>query len=78
MPALNHEHIFRLPLDPGNGLDLDAITPGLKRAAENLAVDARYTDEVAALGEIYLEDRDTLVHGDYFPGSCCARRQGFG
>ena len=69
MRALNHEHMFRFPLNADNGLDLDAITPGLKDAARELIDDAMYRDAVAALGQRYLSDRSTLVHGDFFPGS---------
>ena len=69
MRVLNHEHIFRFPLDAGNGLDLNAITAGLDAAARELSGDPAYCREVAALGERYLSDGATLVHGDYFPGS---------
>ena len=69
MRALNHEHIFRLPLARDNGLDLDAYSPGLTDAAEGLKDDARYAAAVAALGRRYLDDGPVLVHGDYFPGS---------
>jgi 5-methylthioribose kinase len=31
MRALNHEHIFRFPLQRSNGLDLDRITPGCRQ-----------------------------------------------
>jgi 5-methylthioribose kinase len=67
MRALNHEHIFRLPL--ANGLDLDRITPGLEAAARELKADAGYVARVRELGELYLEDGASLVHGDFFPGS---------
>lgn len=69
MRALNHEHIFRLPLARENGLDLDQITEGLAQAAEDLKADEAYTARVHALGSRYLEDGAWLVHGDYFPGS---------
>jgi 5-methylthioribose kinase len=69
MRTLNHEHIFHFPLVAANGLDLDGITPGLRREASELAADHVYCDAVAALGDRYLGDGDTLVHGDYFPGS---------
>jgi 5-methylthioribose kinase len=69
MRVLNHEHIFRLPLAVNNGLDLNRITPGLQNAADNLLADADYRDAVTALGARYLADGQTLVHGDYFPGS---------
>ncbi len=71
MRALNHTHIFDLPLRPDNGLDLDGYTPGLAAAAAPLRDDAAYVATVRALGERYLhgDDGKTLVHGDFFPGS---------
>lgn len=69
MRSLNHEHIFVIPLDPGNGLDLAPLEAGLPQAAERLAADPAYREAVAALGERYLGDGPCLVHGDYFPGS---------
>lgn len=72
MRALNHEHIFALPLRAENGLDLDAYTgtPGLAAAACSLKGDAAYVRAVTALGERYRQDPgDSLLHGDFFPGS---------
>ncbi len=69
MRALNHEHIFELPLRETNGLALDAITPGLQALADTLKRDRSYVSLVRALGERYLADGESLVHGDYFPGS---------
>jgi 5-methylthioribose kinase len=72
MRALNHEHMFALPLREANGLDLDAytLTPGLDAAAAPLKADTTYGQAVAALGERYLhEEGDSLLHGDFFPGS---------
>jgi 5-methylthioribose kinase len=69
MRALNHEHMFRFPLQPSNGLDLDAITPGLGAAASALKRDSAFAQRVAELGEGYLADGSQLVHGDFFPGS---------
>ncbi len=69
MRELNHEHIFALPLRDGNDLDLDGITPGLSSEAEQLKNDAAYVRHVEELGDCYLADGPTLVHGDYFPGS---------
>ena len=69
MRALNHEHIFRLPLAPDNGLDLDAFTPGLAGTAEPLKNDKDYVSRVTELGVDYLADGDSLLHGDFFPGS---------
>jgi 5-methylthioribose kinase len=69
MRALNHEHIFDFPLRAANGLQLDAITPGLDDAARALKADSAYCERVLALGRRYLADGATLVHGDFFPGS---------
>jgi len=69
MRRLNHEHIFRLPLVADNGIDLDAITPGLATVSKELTTDRAYVDRVTELGALYLEDGDRLLHGDFFPGS---------
>jgi 5-methylthioribose kinase len=69
MRALNHEHMFRLPLEQANGIALDAITPGLQAAADALKGDRIYVDRVRAIGDRYLADGAALVHGDFFPGS---------
>ena len=69
MRLLNHEHIFHLPLERDNGLDLNAITPGLRAVADELINDLAYVAKVRDLGKFYLADGPTLLHGDYFPGS---------
>ena len=72
MRALNHEHIFALPLRRENGLDLDAYTgtAGLAAAAASLKEDADYVAATAALGERYRHGSgSSLLHGDFFPGS---------
>jgi 5-methylthioribose kinase len=69
MRALNHQHIFRFPLQHSNGLDLERITPGLETAAATLKRDAAFVAQVAELGDIYLADGSQLTHGDFFPGS---------
>lgn len=76
MRALNHEHIFRLPLAEENGLDLDAVSEGLGAAADELKRDRIYCSRVSALGREYLADGCSLVHGDYFPGSWVRTRAG--
>lgn len=71
MRELNHQHIFDLPLRPADLLDLDAITPGLRRAAQQLKDDTQYVETVTKLGKLYLADdpAGVLLHGDFFPGS---------
>jgi len=69
MRALNHAHIFDIPLQADNGLDLDAIIPGLAALAVLLKADGAYVSAVHALGQEYLQDGPTLLHGDFYPGS---------
>jgi len=74
MRTLNHEHIFDIPFRTDNGLDLDALTPGLAELARAVARDREVVGRVRALGEIYLgdaahESRAVLLHGDFYPGS---------
>ena len=69
MRALNCQHIFFLPFQPGNGLDLDAITPGLGAVAARLQQDRALVGRAQQLAAVYLADGDCLLHGDYFPGS---------
>jgi 5-methylthioribose kinase len=74
MRTLNHAHIFDIPLRAHNGIDLDAITPGLSALANDFHHDAQLLERVAALGAIYLGDAShastpALLHGDYYPGS---------
>lgn len=69
MRKLNHEHLFHFPLLADNGLDLDAITPGLKEASHHLITNEAYVDAITLLGELYLSDGPTLLHGDFYPGS---------
>jgi len=73
MRRLNHEHIFCYPMESANGMDLDAIEPGLAAAAKRLREDAVYRKALSQTGERYLSDGDHLVHGDYFPGSWMCR-----
>lgn len=76
MRTLNHFHIFDFPLQLANGVELDAITPGLNEVARNLKLDGDFVNTVKDLGELYLRDGGTLLHGDYFPGSWLQTAQG--
>jgi len=70
MRALNHAHIFAIPLQREIPLNLDAIQPGLQSAANQLKDSTEFCSEVARLGrEFYLADGRCLIHGDFFPGS---------
>ncbi|MDA0810978.1 MAG: phosphotransferase [Verrucomicrobia bacterium] len=83
MRDLNHAHIFDIPFLADNGLDLDAIVPGLAQVAAQVREDQVLVERIHALGEAaYLVDSgqfpDTacLVHGDFFPGSFLRTRDG--
>jgi len=69
MRALNHQHIFTIPLARDNGLTLDCYEPGLHVAAASLRMDRDYVARVCETGAHYLTDGPCLVHGDFFPGS---------
>jgi 5-methylthioribose kinase len=69
MRALNHQHVYVIPLDPENGLELDVNEPGLADAARRLQANADFRAAARSTGERYLADGRHLVHGDYFPGS---------
>lgn len=77
MRALNHEHIFDLPLRTNSGLDADAYTPGLAAVGEKLKEDWDYRRIAADLGERYLHGSGgCLLHGDFFPGSFLRTAEG--
>ncbi|WKB82846.1 phosphotransferase [Cellulophaga lytica] len=76
MRALNHEHIFNYPYVLNNGINLDDILPGLQKEAERFKTDEPLKKAVKELGDLYLQDGNTLLHGDYFPGSWLATVQG--
>lgn len=69
MKALNHFHIFAFPFEEGNGLDLERFTPGLEAIAQTVKRNRALRRRTAELGELYLAEGGSLLHGDYFPGS---------
>ena len=69
LKTLNAEHIFNYPYLEGNGFDLDAVQPGLQSLATNFKRDEVLKNRIRKLGEKYLNPGDTLLHGDYYPGS---------
>ena len=69
MRKLNHEHIFRYPYAEDNGLDLDTIVPGLQAVSQSYKRNDALTQRITELGKLYLQPGDTLVHGDFYPGS---------
>ncbi|MEM1445641.1 MAG: phosphotransferase [Planctomycetota bacterium] len=74
MRALNFEHLFEVPVQENNGLDLDSIEPGLATAAATLREDKDYREQLRVTGEAYRAsyagaEHVCLLHGDFFPGS---------
>lgn len=69
MRALNHAHIYMLPLSGQLDLPLDDHEAGLADAAARLRRDDTYVDSMRRTGERYLMDGPCLLHGDCFPGS---------
>ena len=71
MRALNHEHIFVIPLLTDNGVEISEV---LAEYAPTLCRDKLLTSRAHGLGEIYLgqaphASADCLLHGDFYPGS---------
>ena len=69
MRKLNHEHIFNFPFLKENGFNLDDIQVGLQEASMPYKRDDALKSSIIQLGEIYLAQGTTLLHGDYYPGS---------
>ena len=66
---LNHQHIFVLPYALDNGFPLDNVQKGLEELALPYKGDALLKKKIARLGDQYLLEGNTLLHGDYYPGS---------
>ena len=76
LKALNAEHIFTYPYLEENGLDLDTVQPGLRAVATTYKKDEVLKKRIQELGEVYLGEGGTLLHGDYYPGSWLRTSQG--
>lgn len=66
---LNHEHLFLYPYLLDNGFDLDTVQEGLQEIAMIYKTDEILKKQINKLGDLYLSAGDTLLHGDYYPGS---------
>jgi 5-methylthioribose kinase len=76
MRALNHTHMYRVPLEEPDVARLESLESGLGIAALKLAADDAFCTQVCKIGARYLLDGDCLVHGDFFPGSWLVRDDG--
>jgi len=66
---LNHQHIFVLPFMEENGFQLDDVQKGLQDLSLVYKNDEDLKSVISQLGDQYLSSGDTLLHGDYYPGS---------
>tara|TARA_R110002060_G_scaffold70159_1_gene78754 strand:+ start:150 stop:1121 length:972 start_codon:yes stop_codon:yes gene_type:complete len=69
MRKLNHQHIFTLPFMEDNGFSLDNIQQGLQELSISYKQDEQLKNQISIIGEKYLSKGNTLLHGDYYPGS---------
>ena len=66
---LNHQHIFVLPFTEYNGFSLDSIQKGLNVLGAPYKTNKVLKKKIDDAGKLYLDKGDTLLHGDYYPGS---------
>ncbi len=69
MRKLNHEHLFHFPFMEENDFNLDTIQNGLQTLSMKYKTDSKLKAELKKLGERYLSEGNTLIHGDFYPGS---------
>ncbi len=69
MRQLNHQHIFVLPFLEDNGFQLDGIQEGLQELSKPYKKDENLKSVIHEIGNKYLSKGETLLHGDYYPGS---------
>lgn len=71
--VMNHAQQFEVPLgsppDGADAPDAGAFCTGLARAAATVRRDPVVRRRMYELGTLYLADGDTLLHGDFHPGS---------
>lgn len=70
---LNYQHMFVLPFLVDNGFSLDTVQDGLETLSLPYKEDALLKEKINLVGERYLAKGDTLIHGDFYPGSWMTR-----
>lgn len=73
---LNHAHMFAIPLQSDAG-DFDSVCEGLQAESDFIRQDKPLGEAIGVLGEQYLAGGQTLLHGDYYPGSWLQTANGF-
>lgn len=76
MKVLNHEHIFHFPFMEENGFDLDSVQVGLQELSLRFKKNQVLKRKIEELGKRYLGQGETLLHGDFYPGSWLQTSQG--
>ncbi len=66
---LNHQHIFVLPFLEESDFSLNTVQDGLEELALRYRTDETLKKEISKVGQQYLSQGNTLMHGDYYPGS---------
>lgn len=66
---LNHQHIFVLPFLENNGFQLDEVQTGLQAVSMAYKKEEGLKMIIDKIGQQYLSAGNTLIHGDYYPGS---------
>jgi 5-methylthioribose kinase len=69
MRLLNHEHLFQFPFLEENGFNLDTVQDGLQELSLSFKTDTQLKLKLDELGQRYLSEGKTLIHGDFYPGS---------
>ncbi|MBA4053592.1 MAG: aminoglycoside phosphotransferase [Marivirga sp.] len=69
LKRLNHTHIFHYPFLMDNGFNLDNIQEGLQAVSLKYKDNAALKSRLEHLGDVYLRTGQTLIHGDFYPGS---------
>lgn len=75
MRQLNHQHIFVLPFMENNGFSLNTVQEGLQGLAAPYKGNPELKSVISELGKKYLSQGDTLLHGDYYPGSWMSKNE---
>ncbi len=69
MRQLNHQHMFVLPFLEDNGFQLDTIQEGLQDLSKTYKTNNALKKSISLIGQQYLSKGNTLLHGDFYPGS---------
>ena len=66
---LNHAHLFQIPFQTPSAIPLDTVCNGLESVAASIRENRSLQAKAEELGRKYLGCGETLLHGDFYPGS---------